>query len=178
MKWMNPLLFILYIIACVLTWNRIIIGVVFTFLLRTVMSVPVCLFMTLVVHELTHLILFRCFGVRVTEVKIGLITVDLRQKKRTVKFFAPKFFSGYCSIVYPEGDRKKGAIIGFAGGGISGAFESLLSFCMLLKLSPQNSVAPFLCCLIIIGIYSFYTTLLRRTSADCQAIQELIRGDG
>lgn len=139
-----------------------------------IISIPFCLIITLIIHELSHLILFKLFGMKVTEIKIGILKMDFHNEKRIIKICGKNFFSGYCSIIYPSDCKKKKlAVIAFAGGGISGIIESLLSFYILMKISVSDNIKKFLLCLIFTGLYSFYTTLLRKSSADNQAIKKL-----
>ena len=176
MKWVKLLFLILYMVLCTLAWHCLDIELLSVFLLKFVLSIPLCLMITIVIHELAHLIMFRLLGICVTEVKIGPLKVDFHFHKRKISICDEKIFRGYCSIAYPS-NYKKSAIIGFTAGGISGIIESLISFCILQNISIRAEAAPFLCCLIIVGIYSFYTTLLRKKSADNRAIDKLMKDD-
>ena len=139
------------------------------------MSLPCNFMFILILHEFFHFIMFKVAGIRVTELKISFIKINLMHKN--ISLAPEKLFGGYCIVKRPEPNQKFLALLALASGGISGIIVSFISAVAFMKLPENNFFRPFLMSLAVIGLYSFHTTLIRKSSADHKAFRQLLCSD-
>lgn len=143
-------------------------------LLVFVLSVPACAWLTVLVHELAHWLCFVMFGYYVKEIKIGLLLVKCAGTTKLFSIAETGFFQGFCAIEKKADSSNYKLIFPLMAGGISGLVITLVSLILLvLKLVPRiwrGFFAAFVC----VGIYSFYTTLIRKRSADRKLIDKIM----
>lgn len=147
--------------------------------LNTILSVsillPVCLWIIVALHELSHLICFRIFGFKVKELRIGLLLFRFNKGGLKITFVGPSIFRGFCTVERVPHNSKTKLIIALVAGGTSGLLVSLTSLGILtLNIIPEGW-KNFLILLSCIGLYSFYATLLSPKSADGQFIRKIIK---
>lgn len=148
------------------------IGIIY--LIKLFLSIPNCIIIILIIHEIMHYCVFKMFKIQVTKLKICIYLMDFTHRKPKISIAEDKFFGGYCSFIMPVKERLRYAIIGLASGGISGIIIGALIFLSYILRIFKWQHSPFLSCLMIAGIYSFFATLINKNSTDRIAIEKLM----
>lgn len=169
MKQFKIFIFIIYIIVYLLATKYI-----YNKLVITLISIPMCLSITILVHEISHFIFFKIFGFSVTCLSIGLLNIKFKESNIKFNICNTSFFKGYCTINMNNLKYNK-LIICLAMGGISGLILSLFSLLIIKFGAVSQNCETFLFTMSITGLYSFYITFLNVDSADRKLINKIIK---
>ncbi len=171
MRWIKLSIAITYTITVCLIKKY---GCSIIFFIDTLLMFPFSMYLILLFHEISHVLIFILCRIQVTEFCVGLFRIIKYKDRFILDFKNHNFFSGHCSFKLQE-NKLNQIIVALMSGGISGAIISILSLILLLT-NAVNISKPFFCSLFFGGIYSLYVTLLRKNSADRMAINKLLRG--
>lgn len=144
-------------------------------LLAATIFFPLCSWIVVVLHELSHWICFRAMGFRVKELKISLLLIRFDNGICKITLMSSGMFRGFCAVEKIVQKPKTRLIIPLLSGGISGLLTSIVSISVLtLNIIPEKWNSFFIS-LFCVSLYSFYTTLLNPKSADGKLIREIIK---
>ena len=171
MKWMKLSVAVIYTIAvCLIKQYECSIN----FFINILLIFPFSMYLILLIHEISHLLIFVLCKIQVTEFCVGLFRIFKYKDRFIFDFKDHNFFSGYCSFK-PQRNKLTQVIAALMSGGISGAIISIVSLILILT-NAVSMTKPFFCSLFFAGTYSLYATLLRKNSADRIAINKLLKG--
>lgn len=173
MKWAKIGTFILYGFATVYSVINLQASSLFTF----VLSLPLCAWLTVLLHELSHFLFFRLFGFRVKELRVGLFLLQLEGGAKALRIVESGFFNGFCTVKCKEekGDYK--LMFSLLAGGVSGLLSSAAFLALMLWDVVPGKLAGVLLALIGTGFYGFYATLVSPRAADRKLIGKIIKGE-
>lgn len=144
-------------------------------ILNAAIFFPLCSWMIIVLHELSHLIFFRVMGFRVKELRISLLLIRFNKGICNITLMNSGMFRGFCTVEKNAPKSPIRLIIPLLSGGISGLLTSLTSLgALTLNYIPDKWDSIFIS-LSCVGLYSFYTTLLSPKSADGKLIRKIIK---
>ena len=177
MKWVKLFAFVLYCIALTAFVNSHLesINPAFQTLLYC-LYIPACSVIVLAVHEIAHFIAFRLFGMSVSELRVGLISFQFRQKRVSAKLLRTGFFCGSCVAWGLSGETPGKIVFALSAGGVSGLVVGALSFATFL-FHWNTKIDSFLICLSTVALYSFYATLISKRGADHNEIRKALEGE-
>ena len=171
MKWLKIGVFFLHCTVTIFVINN---AKTINCLVAEILFLPICSWLIILVHELSHWLCFRLLGFRVKELRIGLFVFILDKTSKKFVVAESGFFRGLCVADITRGSSHKKMIFSLMAGGISGLLISAMSFIVLIsKILPEQwsgVCISFIC----VGLYSFYATLLNKKSADRNLIKKLI----
>lgn len=136
---------------------------------------PLCSWLMLLIHELSHCLCFKLFGFYIKELRVGLFLLKFEENFKTLKIVNSGFFRGFCTVKGKTGKRKRELIFSLLAGGVSGLLISSMSFIlMILNVVPKkwNGVLSSVVC---VGLCSFYLTLISPKGADRKLIDKIIK---
>lgn len=171
MKFLKIGLFALYccVITCIIeniSWNG---------MLVVIILLPICLVVTIAVHELSHFICFVLLGFKVKNLRIGLFLFDFRKGAKKIFIMNSGMFRGFCTIEGFTFQDKKKLFIAIVAGGMSGLILSFIALWILELKSMPEQWNTFFISIFFTGLYSFYATLLSSRSTDGKLIRKIIR---
>lgn len=173
MKWVKIGIFILYSFATVYAVINLSADSLHIF----VLSMPLCAWLTVLQHELSHFLFFRLFGFRVKELRVGLFLLCFEGSGKVLRIVKSGFFYGFCTV---KGKPDKGdykMILSLLAGGVSGLLTgAVFLVLMLFDIAPRRW-AGVLLSLIGAGFCSFYATLISPRAADRKLIGKIIKGE-
>lgn len=172
MKCVKIISAIAYCIAFVISFRMERINLIITVLLYC-FYIPGCSAITLAIHEIAHFSVFRLFGIRVSELRIGLIAFQFVDTHVSTKLYNTGFFYGHCIAVKSHNENPQKIVFSLSAGGISGfiiGVLSLIAYCLCWK----DEMNTFLICLSTVALYSCYATLISKRSADYKEIRKAL----
>lgn len=170
MKWLKIWIFVLYcfiviyVVTHAATINWLLVGGLF---------LPICSFIIILIHELSHLLCFRLFGFCIKELRIGLFQIKNAGTLK-IRIMASGFFYGFCTIKKSSASNNVKIIISLMAGGVSGFFTGMVSCVIIMLNIVSERWIGFFASMFCVGIYSFYATLLSPRSADRKLIKKEI----
>lgn len=168
MKWLKIGMFILYcffviyIVTNIKNINWLLVGGLF---------LPICSFMIVLLHELSHWLCFRLFGFCIKELRIGLFQI-INAGIPKIRIMDSGFFYGFCTIKRNTTTCNTKLIISLMAGGVSGFLASIVSLVIIILNIVSERWNGFFASMFCVGIYSFYATLISPRSADRKLIKE------
>lgn len=136
---------------------------------------PLCSWLMLLIHELSHWLCFKLFGFYIKELRIGLFLLKFEKNFKTLKIVDSGFFCGFCTIKEKTRERKRELIFSLLAGGVSGLLISIVSFILMILNIASKKWSGVLSSLICVGLCSFYVTLISPKGADRKLIDKIIK---
>lgn len=139
------------------------------FLLMIFLSLPSCMCLSNIIHELGHLLFCKIFKFKINRIVIGFFQYDKANKKLSLN--GSCFISGKCAFVIEEGLKTINYFLVFMGGVILNIVTAIIAFILLY--SGINSIFNYsviICCILNVlanGLYS--------KSTDRKLLKEYIR---
>ena len=172
MRLIKIAIFVIYCIVSIhcatniVTWNVI---------SRAVILLPLCSWIIVAFHELSHVVCFRVFGFNIKAFRIGLLLIRFGKGTNKITLMDSGMFRGFCSIENNLQKSKTRLLIPLISGGMSGLLASIASLVsLILNITPEEWNCFFIS-LFCVGLYSFYATLLSPHSADGKLIRRIIK---
>jgi len=135
-------------------------------------SLPLCVVISMTIHELFHFAFFKFAGVRIKELKISILSFRYKDEKVKVSYSKNDIFKGYCScIINPKSPKTKICIAIFMGG-----FSNVLLFftCLFMYMHLSNSsllISHFLKIQMLVGLIDVCVNLAHPQSHDRKLIR-------
>lgn len=129
MKWLKIGISALYCFAIIYVVDSI---VNVSWLVVSGLFLPVCLWIIILLHELSHWLCFKLFGFRVRELRIGLFLINCVETTKKIKIVDSGFFRGFCIVDRKTKNGNVKLILSLMAGGVSGLLTSVISFSILI----------------------------------------------
>lgn len=146
-------------------------GFVFLYFLSII---PICLLLSISIHEFGHLIFFKLFKVTIEEFSISLFTWKLDNNKYLFKYGKYKFFSGLCSSRLKYDIPKNKIQLALSAGGICN-FAVSIFLSIIVNFITHTATKYFFIILMIICLITGIVNLLLPNSSDRTLIRYITK---
>ena len=142
-----------------------------------IISIPVSCYIVLTTHEIAHLICFKLFGCKVSELRIGIMQFNIKAKHISIHLHSKGIFTGYCKVTGISKIGTKKTICSLVMGGLSSLMLFIGSTFIIISSDTIQQTEVFFIALSIVSLISLWTTLINPRSADNKAIKKLCGGN-
>lgn len=148
----------------------IVLGVLskYSFILMYIFVVIVSLMVSTLFHEINHFITFRIFGIKVTTVNIGVISIS----NKKISLSGSRIINGSCSFKYDSKIEKKNYYYALFAGGFYNLILGII-FLLFVLFIPTISFSTLKIIPIMILIFDGIFNLTYKNSTDRKIIRRI-----